>query len=244
MIDGDTPCLGMLYESMDQCKESIQKALNNEEAEYMQIWETVDCRWKMMHTLLHAAACFLEPKLLSIDRRGDNEIMVGLYQAISRYVPDLEIAILIRDQSWQCKRGEGMFGGVEAKYDSPRMPGYRWWIAYGSSAPELQEFAIRILSQGASSSAYERNWSCFDHIHSKKRNKLLTGKLGDLVYVRSNLKLLMNKSAKNTSLGQTLEGIAMPDGNEPDFVDDELSSDTYDDDLSSQPSALDDLELF
>ncbi|GLJ40751.1 hypothetical protein SUGI_0842620 [Cryptomeria japonica] len=143
MVDGDTPCLGMLYESMDRCKESIQKALNNEEAEYMQIWETVDCRWKMMHTPLQAAACFLEPKLFSIDRRGDNEIMARLYQAIS-----------------------------------------------------------------------------------------------------SNLKLLMNKSAKNTSLQQTLEGIAMPDADEPNFADDELSSDTDDDDLASQPSALDDLELF
>ncbi|GLJ46176.1 hypothetical protein SUGI_0972650 [Cryptomeria japonica] len=84
--------------------------------------------------------------------------MIGLYQAISRYVPDPEIAALIRDQSWQYKRGEGMFGGAEAKYDSPR--------------------------------------------------------------------------------------IAMSDADEPDFANDELSSDTDDDDLASQPSALDDLELF
>ncbi|GLJ16665.1 hypothetical protein SUGI_0286050 [Cryptomeria japonica] len=143
MVDGDTPCLGMLYESMDQCKESIQKALNNEEAEYMQIWETIDCRWKMMHTPLHATTCFLEPRLFAIDRGGDNEIMARLYQAIS-----------------------------------------------------------------------------------------------------SNLKLLMNKSAKTTSLEQTLEGIAMSDADEPNFADDELSSDTDNDDLASQPSALDDLELF
>ncbi|GLJ48189.1 hypothetical protein SUGI_1017520 [Cryptomeria japonica] len=100
--------------------------------------------------------------------------MAGIYQAISMYVPYQEIAVLIRDQSWQYKRGEGMFGGAEAKYDSPRMPGYR-----------------------------------------------------------CNLKLLMNKSAKNRSLEQTLEGIAMPDADEPDFADDELSSDTDDDDLAS-----------
>ncbi|GLJ51006.1 hypothetical protein SUGI_1086180 [Cryptomeria japonica] len=101
MVDGDTSCLGMLYEGMDR------------------------------------STCFLEPKLFAIDRRGDNEIMAALYQAIS-----------------------------------------------------------------------------------------------------SNLKLLMNKSAKNTSLEQTLEGMAMPNANEPNFVDDELSSDTDDDDLTSQPSAL------
>jgi hypothetical protein len=56
-------------------------------------------------------------------------------------------------------------------------------------APELQNFAIRVLSQGSSASACERNWSSFNHIHSKKRNRLLSGKLEDLVYVHSNLQL-------------------------------------------------------
>ena len=102
------------------------------------------------------------------------------------------------------------------------------------------------MSQGASSSACERNWSCFDHIHSKKRNKLLSGKLGDLVYVRSNLKLLMNKSAKDSTSSQhrNSEDMAIGATEEPDFLEDELSSDTDDDSTPNQPSALDDLELF
>ncbi|MBR8591663.1 hypothetical protein KD918_19890, partial [Acinetobacter baumannii] len=70
----------------------------------------------------------------------------------------------------------------------------------------------------------------------------MSGKLGDLVYVRSNLKLLMNKSAKDSSSQQILEDIATPDADEPDYADEELSTDTDDDDLASQPSALDDLE--
>ncbi|GLJ53469.1 hypothetical protein SUGI_1140580 [Cryptomeria japonica] len=72
MVDGDTPCLGMLYESMDRCKKSIQRALNNVEAKCMEIWETVDSRWKMMHTPLYAAACYLEPKLFHIDRQAND----------------------------------------------------------------------------------------------------------------------------------------------------------------------------
>ena len=117
-------------------------------------------------------------------------------------------------------------------------------MSYGAETPELQRFAIRILSQGASSSACERNWSCFDHIHSKKRNKLLYGKLGDLVYVCRNLKLLMNKSTnESSSQQQTLEDIAVPDADEPDFFEEELGSDTDDDATPSEPSALDDFKL-
>lgn len=249
MVDGDAPCLGMLYENMDRCKESIQRALKNVEAEYMEIWEAVDFRWKMMHTPLHAAACYLEPKLFCIDRQSDSEIMAGLYDAISKYEPNQNIAALIRDQCWRYKKAEGMFGMQAAQYDIARaeVTGYRWWMSYGAQTLELQRFSIRVLSQGASSSACERNYSCFDHIHSKKRNKLLSGKLGDLVYVRSNLKLLMNQSAKD-STSSSQKGISedMATGplEEPDFLDDELSSDTDDDSTTDQPSALDNLELF
>ena len=48
-----------------------------------------------------------------------------------------------------------------------------WWSAnFSYSAPELTEFAKRILTIPTSSAASERNWSDFSHIHSKKRNKL------------------------------------------------------------------------
>ncbi|GLJ45608.1 hypothetical protein SUGI_0960040 [Cryptomeria japonica] len=248
MVDGDKPCLGMLYESMDRCKEAIQRALNNVDAEYMEIWAAVDSKWKMMHTPLHAAACYLEPKLFHIDRQANFEIMAGFHEAISKFELDPTIACLIRDQSWLYKRAEGLFGVAGAKYDMKRdaVPSYRWWMSYGAQTPELQRFAIRILSQGASSSACERNWSCFDHIHSKKRNKLLSGKLGDLVYVCSNLKLFMNKSASDSTSSQQRipQDIEVPVADEPDFLDEELDSDTDDDATPSEPSALDDLELF
>ena len=110
MVDGDTPCLGMLYENMDRCKESIQRALKNVEAEYMEIWEAVDSRWKMMHTPLHAAACYLEPKLFCIDRQTGSKTMTRLYDAIRKYEQDQDILFLIRDQCWKYKRAEGMLG--------------------------------------------------------------------------------------------------------------------------------------
>ena len=54
----------------------------------------------------------------------------------------------------------------------------------------------------------------------------------------------MNKSTnESSSQQQTLEDIAVPDADEPDFFDEELSSDTDDDATPFEPSALDDLEL-
>ena len=64
-----------------------------------------------------------------------------------------------------------------------------WWKLWGGCAPTLQKFAIRILSQTASSSGCERNWSVFERIHTKKRNRLEHQRLNDLVFVHYNYRL-------------------------------------------------------
>ncbi|XP_049931771.1 uncharacterized protein LOC126409746 [Nymphaea colorata] len=64
-----------------------------------------------------------------------------------------------------------------------------WWERFGPDCPELRKLAIRILSQTCSATRCERNWSVFQHIHSKKRNRLEHKRLNDLVYVRYNMKL-------------------------------------------------------
>jgi len=69
----------------------------------------------------------------------------------------------------------------------------QWWEAFGSHCPELQKFAIRILSQTCSATRCERNWSVFERIHTKKRNRLDQKWLNDLVYVQYNLRLRRNQ---------------------------------------------------
>ncbi|XP_057873555.1 uncharacterized protein LOC131079583 [Cryptomeria japonica] len=54
--------------------------------------------------------------------------------------------------------------------------------------------AVHILSQPCSSSACERNWSVFEHIHSKKRNRLSQQRMNDLVFVHHNLRLKIKKA--------------------------------------------------
>eukprot|EP00253_Pinus_taeda_P014717 PITA_14717 len=69
----------------------------------------------------------------------------------------------------------------------------QWWEAFGSHCPQLQKFAIRILSQTCNATGCERNWSVFERIHTKKRNHLDKKRLNDLVYVQYNLWLRRNQ---------------------------------------------------
>ncbi|KAL6321740.1 hypothetical protein AAG906_031255 [Vitis piasezkii] len=64
-----------------------------------------------------------------------------------------------------------------------------WWFMYGHHAPTLRRLAIKVLSQTASSSACERNWSTFALIHTKQRNRLAYPMLQQLVFCYYNMKL-------------------------------------------------------
>ncbi|CAL9018889.1 unnamed protein product [Prunus brigantina] len=64
-----------------------------------------------------------------------------------------------------------------------------WWIMYGTDAPIVRKLAIKVLSQTASSSACDRNWSTFALIHTKQRNRLAHSRLEKLVYCYYNMKL-------------------------------------------------------
>ncbi|XP_073269796.1 uncharacterized protein [Primulina huaijiensis] len=66
-----------------------------------------------------------------------------------------------------------------------------------------KKMAMRFLSLTSSSSGCERNWSQFEGIHTKKRNRLETSRLNDLVYVKFNANL-MKKSSKREMGGDLL----------------------------------------
>jgi hypothetical protein len=60
---------------------------------------------------------------------------------------------------------------------------------FGYSTPALWKLAIRFVSQCASATGCERNWSTFAFIHTKVRNRLTYEKLHKLVYVNYNLRI-------------------------------------------------------
>ncbi|KAK6775924.1 hypothetical protein RDI58_026925 [Solanum bulbocastanum] len=89
---------------------------------------------------------------------------------------------------------------------------------------------MKVLSLTCSSSGCERNWSVFEHIHSKKRNRLTLSRLNDLAYIKYNRTLKRRYDARGLIDPIRLDNI--DDSNEwlvgcPEDQEDEL---VYEDD--------------
>ena len=78
-----------------------------------------------------------------------------------------------------------------------------WWFMYGNQTPTLRKLAIKVLSQTASSTACERNWSTFALIHTKQRNRLAYSRLEQLVFCYYNMRLkLRDMEAENDRVAE------------------------------------------
>ena len=64
-----------------------------------------------------------------------------------------------------------------------------FWIIDKNEPRELDWLEIQISSQTISSFRCERNWTLFEHIYTKKRNRLEHQRFNDLVYAHYNLRL-------------------------------------------------------
>ncbi|KAH1220913.1 hypothetical protein GmHk_12G034441 [Glycine max] len=194
LVDNEKkPAMGFIYEAMDRAKEAIQRAFNNNEGKYKDIFAIIDKRWDcQLHHPLHAAGYYLNPKFFytnpNIDR--DNEVVDGLYKCIDKLSEDDDFVVEVHKQLLVYKRAGERFGMTAAMRARTKISPAEWWKLYGGKTPHLQTIAIKVLSLTCSSSGCERNWSTFEHIHSKKRSRLEHQKLQDLVYVKYNQALL------------------------------------------------------
>ncbi|RZB75263.1 hypothetical protein D0Y65_033937 [Glycine soja] len=194
LVDNEKkPAMGFIYEAMDRAKEAIQRAFNNNEGKYKDILAIIDKRWDcQLHHPLHAVGYYLNPKFFytnpNID--NDNEVVDGLYKCIDKLSEDDDFVVEVHKQLLVYKRAGERFGMTAAMRARTEISPAEWWKLYGGKTPHLQTIAIKVLSLTCSSSGCERNWSTFEHIHSKKRSRLEHQKLQDLVYVKYNQALL------------------------------------------------------
>eukprot|EP00253_Pinus_taeda_P036462 PITA_36462 len=88
----------------------------------------------------------------------------------------------------------------------PKVTPAQWWFLHGYETPQLQKFAVMVLSQVTRASACERSWSTHEFIHSKKRNHLGASKLAYLASIHCNLLLWLKSSeGKKTTSNIVLE---------------------------------------
>ncbi|XP_027340931.1 uncharacterized protein LOC113854230 [Abrus precatorius] len=194
----DKPAMGFVYEEMDQAKERIEKAFGGVKKCYMPLWEIIDEWWdNQLHRPLHAAGYYLNPILhYSSNFKVDVEVKHGLYECLERLGGDLHLVNKIDGQLEDFKSRSGYFGSRVAELGLTNKTPIQWWESYGDEYPELQKFAIRILSLTCSSSSCERNWSVFEKVHVKKRNHLKQKAINDAVFVMANSRLCAKKSKK------------------------------------------------
>ncbi|XP_052118938.1 uncharacterized protein LOC110273134 [Arachis duranensis] len=224
----DKPSLGYIYEGMLRAEDAIKEMFRQSKTAYQPYTYIINSRWdKHLKKDLHAAAYFLNPKFFFNENYKEApNVMRGLLDLVNFYckcnnldsVQAMKEMHLFRDQKESFDRQEVIPAASELKPDE-------WWRLFGGSAPCLQKIAIRILSQASASSGCERNWSLFDQIHTKRRNRLEHYRLNDIVYVTYNLRL----KSSQVDFWVT-EEVVEKEPNFPSNVDDllrEIDADLY-----------------
>ncbi|KAF3612036.1 hypothetical protein DY000_02050768 [Brassica cretica] len=193
---------GYVYDTMDGIKESIAKELNNEELCYKPLWRVIDDVWNNhLHSPLHVAGYFLNPAAFySTDFQNDTEVTTDFISALGYLVQECQVIAKIGRQLKMYRLGKGCFNEAsQADKITGVIPG-EWWAQKASEHPELQSFAVKVLSQtceGASRYKLKRNVA----------EKLLLSKgvspcekqhLEELTFVHYNLHLQSSKLLSQT----------------------------------------------
>ncbi|XP_057870338.2 uncharacterized protein LOC131076993 [Cryptomeria japonica] len=228
VADGEKPAMGYIYEGMDRAKEGIRSAYEGDESKYHPIWDIIDRRWQtQLHRPLHVAAYYLNPTFqFRPDFKADEEVLSGLYSVIERMSPGHSSSIVQDLEAFSNVEGE-VFSRLFCKENRTKMQADRWWQMFGPKTPNLQQVAIHILSQPCSASGCECNWSMFEHIHSKRHNRLSVERLNDLVFVHYNLRLRHKQVMDHDSTLITLKEVDLEsewisEATDPIFGDEDL----------------------
>ncbi|KAK2426995.1 hypothetical protein QL285_025609 [Trifolium repens] len=174
IVDGDDrPSLGYVYDGMFRAKKAIKKIFMNKKSLYKPYTRIIKQRWdKHLRQQLHAAAYVLNPTFYydSANLSQKPEVMAGFLDVLTAQIDGNKTKFLTEANRYREKIGE--FGKQLALDSIKHMRPDMWWNTFGHEVPNVKKWAIKILSQTASSSGCERNWSVFERIHTKKRNRL------------------------------------------------------------------------
>ncbi|XP_048444125.1 uncharacterized protein LOC125479134 [Pyrus x bretschneideri] len=180
------PTMGAIYELMLVVKEDLER-------KHGARWviKIIDYRWyKTLYHNLHAAAYYLNARYQYRPGVGDDGTLIrAIHNVYSRLDPASPAVGQFGNELTWFKDARRTFGEPISVVARTKMSPTEWWIMYGTNAPTVRKLAIKVLSQTASSSACERNWSTFALIHTKQRNRLGHSRLEKLVYCYYNMKL-------------------------------------------------------
>ncbi|KAC9378529.1 hypothetical protein E3N88_45928 [Mikania micrantha] len=150
LVDNEKrPAMGYVYEAMERAKIAIGVALGKDSTDYLMVSTIIDKRWNcQLHHPLHAAGYYLNPEFYcyNVDIESDKEVYEGLIECIKRLVPDKSKQDLIMTEMVIWVNQEGFFCLEFAKRAHGKIAPAEWWKLYGKGTPNLQQFAIKVLS--------------------------------------------------------------------------------------------------
>ncbi|TVU19386.1 hypothetical protein EJB05_35531, partial [Eragrostis curvula] len=211
MVENEKSCLHLIYVTWNDMIEKVKAAIYKHEGKVTDDESTfysvvhgilVDC-WSNSKTQLYCLAHSLNPRNYSGSWIVDDA---------KRLPPHRNIEISrMRNKCWKkifatednlhtIKKEYAEFArlGIDFCLDSwadrDILDPKTWWMTHGASAPKLQSLALKLLSQPASSSCYERNWSTYHLIKKIMKSKQRPEWADDLVAVHTNLRLLSRTS--------------------------------------------------
>ncbi|KAJ9546639.1 hypothetical protein OSB04_019182 [Centaurea solstitialis] len=159
LCDSDEkPALGYVYEGMHRARKGVKDLFKKKKELYKPYTDIIDRRWdRMLRTSIHCVAYWLNP---AFQYDHDNlcykrEVFQGVLDMVEKNfrgsnVIDLTMAL------GKFRDSEGTFGRPSAVASRTITRPDDWWKLFGGDTPVLQKFAIRILSQTASTSVKER----------------------------------------------------------------------------------------
>ncbi|XP_059671005.1 uncharacterized protein LOC132316546 [Cornus florida] len=215
LADTDAPVLHLIYDIWDTMIEKVkyrifghenQDLLTGQSNFFDIIHNILETRWKKSNNPLHCMAHSLFPKYYIEAWIG------GGSDGVPRLSPheDQEVS-LNRSKCFKrlfCNQDDlrkvyieyGAFSSGFSYFNEPHVINAKlfeepisWWANHSALTPMLQALAFELLSQPASSSCCERNWSTYSLLQSIKRNRLTTSRAEDLVFVYCNFRLLSRK---------------------------------------------------
>ncbi|KAL5200503.1 hypothetical protein ABZP36_021706 [Zizania latifolia] len=200
-LEADSCPIGILYDAIDCAKEDIKHNLQDKHGDY---WPMIDDIWDhYLHTPIHAAGYILNPRIFYTDRFcHDNEINSGTKACVSRMAKNHYDPRKVAAQLEVYISKSGSFGSDSAIQQTMHIPQVHWWSAHGTDTPELQTFAIRILSQTCfGASRYNIDWSLSEQLHVVKRTYLEQEKFRKLEYIHYNLRLVHSEPSVRGAYG-------------------------------------------
>ncbi|XP_023735705.1 uncharacterized protein LOC111883608 [Lactuca sativa] len=202
--------MGFVYGEIKVAKEEIIKSLGGNEKHYNTIIDIINTKIKgRLDSTLHLTYYLLNPYYHYNDAQlqFDPDVMDAVFDFFDPlFLGDLEMQRqVVTINLPMYKKKVDRFGSDLAikhcKVNDADFDPASWWGLFGGTSPHLTKIAMRILSLTSSSSGCERNWSTFEGVHTKKRNRLETSKLNNLVYVQFNANLMeKNKRRKDRNM--------------------------------------------